>query len=1391
MMSTDGSKRAQFRTLLFLLLSTIVATSFPGTSFAEAPYPIVFVHGLYSSANVWVDANPDVAGDQGIVPHLLSLGYTDGGVINFALGQGDELADVSILSESVESNSGDLWRINFDATSVPHSNEAAIFLQAKALQLAIDRILGLTGREKVVVVGHSMGGLAGALYLVGGPDIAPSSTFYRGNVAKLVTLGTPFGGSFLANLADITWKTDSTAIRDLAQNTLSHRNVFLFGGNESQVSNEFYKDVNCDGDGGQSLVRGLREYSEAEWPADVDLFWVVGRWVNLSDCVVEEVDQYLTFGERKPVRARHSLNCPTVDGTDCSEPMAFDVIIEAMDEPGDIDRAWKVSTPSSIRGFLTSHENPGVDYDVYRIDVVGAGRLQASLTDISVPDTSLRLLDATGDPCAGSCAALGDSGTLTVWRDVVAPGGATFYLEVAGWVEPSNAALSLVQNACDPDDTDCPNCRHPYRLNVNSGIGSSTVQLSASPTLVTLGSSSLLTASVKDPAGQPVAGVGVTFSTGYLGSFSGCSGPRSACVTTTNAAGVAQVSLSSNIPGAASVQAQASTGGVSTTTIEFRPGTLFASASPNPVQVEMPSVITVAVRDGAGSSVGAGVPVTFRTSFPGIFSGNGAGNPSPQTVYTDASGETWIRFTGTATGTAYLTIEVPNTDGTVLPLEIAAPTSDITVHFAVGFAGGTSSSSDFELETLVVDAGGAPIVGEHVTFTASRGSLLSTSCNTGPTGVCDVTLRVTSSGEVTATATARGVTTATTFYAQVGLPSCSDMVPVRTLTMGSAEAQGVAYSPDGTVLVASDWNGNVKAWNTSDGSLKWSKTTRDNRATHVSMSPDGTKVLVNHDDGQDVFSVSNGSLICSADIASGEEAVNGVFVSNTSHFHGSDGTSTNPPQLYRHASLCGGGSSVMTMPGSDDFQEDGHMDFSSAKNWIAFGSHEGNLYVRNASTGGSVRTEAVTAGSDDGFDVDFSADGSKLLAVGWRVVKVYNTSSWSASGYNASTLGDWIYGAKFIDGDSKIALGGRGQVEILNAVGGSCFRKATINGYGLEIDWSASRKEMAISTSTGRVQIFKPLEFDIQPPVISIFTPTANQQTNQSALTTTGHVEDNYSVTVFKINGTSAVLDANGNFSSSLTLVEGLNTITYYAEDSSGNGRTETRQVTLFVDRAAPVVSATTVLPTSGLAGTVFTLETHVVDGDSGVQSVTATIRDGASVQVGSPISMTHISGDLYRGSFYSSASPVGFYTVDIRAVDTSAQANTRVVSAATGFEVEPPPALSRSPGSLDFGSVATFADRTLTVTNTGGGVLYGSASTSPPFSVVSGSSYALQRGQSVQVTIRFTPKTVGAMAGNVALTGGGGGSVSVTGYGDVPAGIFSDGFESGSTSSWSSTVSP
>lgn len=86
------------------------------------------------------------------------------------------------------------------------------------------------------------------------------------------------------------------------------------------------------------------------------------------------------------------------------------------------------------------------------------------------------------------------------------------------------------------------------------------------------------------------------------------------------------------------------------------------------------------------------------------------------------------------------------------------------------------------------------------------------------------------------------------------------------------------------------------------------------------------------------------------------------------------------------------------------------------------------------------------------------------------------------------------------------------------------------------------------------------------------------------------------------------------------------------------------------------------------------------------------------------------------------------------------------VVAIGTGQVAPGVPVCELSSTRLEFGIVAvgSSADRTVTVTNTGGGVLNGSIGPCDPFSIVGDPSFSLAGGQSKVLTVRFSPPQAG-----------------------------------------------
>lgn len=155
------------------------------------------------------------------------------------------------------------------------NNEAAATKQGYALKQTIAAVLAANPtKDKVILVAHSMGGLAAREYLQrtdnnGNPRWWIDANTSDGHcVKKLVTLGTPHRGSNTLELI----KPDGDDVKDQKLNTVPNFSscalrdlrynydyqvpaLFLYGGLESSITNDYDSyDVNCDGDEDDMII---------------------------------------------------------------------------------------------------------------------------------------------------------------------------------------------------------------------------------------------------------------------------------------------------------------------------------------------------------------------------------------------------------------------------------------------------------------------------------------------------------------------------------------------------------------------------------------------------------------------------------------------------------------------------------------------------------------------------------------------------------------------------------------------------------------------------------------------------------------------------------------------------------------------------------------------------------------------------------------------------------------------------------------------------------------------------------------------------------------------------------------------------------------------------------
>jgi hypothetical protein len=181
------------------------------------------------------------------------------------------------------------------------------------------------------------------------------------------------------------------------------------------------------------------------------------------------------------------------------------------------------------------------------------------------------------------------------------------------------------------------------------------------------------------------------------------------------------------------------------------------------------------------------------------------------------------------------------------------------------------------------------------------------------------------------------------------------------------------------------------------------------------------------------------------------------------------------------------------------------------------------------------------------------------------------------------------------------------------------------------LDLAGNKKELALT-----------LNVDTIAPVLAITSPTGTgtYYTNNATLKISGKVTDTNAVT---LNGGAITIGTDGNFTQTVTLVNGNNVITIVAKDIAGNEATWTR--TFVLDTVAPKVTITS--PKNGLVT------------NQASQTIVGTIDDlAATIKQGS----TNVTNT--NGSFTTSYTLVaGANTITVTATDMAGNVGTATIT--------------------------------------------------------------------------------------------------------------------------------
>ncbi|MEM1041106.1 MAG: T9SS type A sorting domain-containing protein [Bacteroidota bacterium] len=495
--------------VLALLLAAAPALAQPA---GDCPYPVLFLHGYTGSQESWVPFTNEptvnaIWGPRAGVFHAVLNAYENEERIAGPDGVLDTPDDDVLVQFANEDNAlapGCLYASNFENfwnenpsnplieinsgdspggffASESDSNEESGFKQGYTLGRMIGRVLAANpGKEKVVLVGHSMGGLVGREYLQRREGGVPRWWVEPGEagghrVAKLVTVATPHRGSNLfgnpfpfadSTAADSTVQRDDTpdinssATRDLRYNYFcffcSSPGPYLFGGDEGNGFGWHTDDINGDGDDNDVItginIRGQSQGFGDAWdgttdnpamplPTDVRYTWITSDVGTSGDLVVDLQRQWLYSGsvpvpsDGTPYRMTDTL---LTDRFHLDLQEDTDTVIRGLDEGDYPAFAYDIAPGTTYAGTATvrSVQVPdGVrttDPDWYRVQTTG-GAATVTLEPSAGLGGRLDFYDiapgsyATGDASLGVDFAPGTA-SLAI-PDVVLPAG-TYFVRV-------------------------------------------------------------------------------------------------------------------------------------------------------------------------------------------------------------------------------------------------------------------------------------------------------------------------------------------------------------------------------------------------------------------------------------------------------------------------------------------------------------------------------------------------------------------------------------------------------------------------------------------------------------------------------------------------------------------------------------------------------------------------------------------------------------------------------------------------------------------------------------------------------------------------------------------------------------------------------------------------
>ena len=587
------------------------------------------------------------------------------------------------------------------------------------------------------------------------------------------------------------------------------------------------------------------------------------------------------------------------------------------------------------------------------------------------------------------------------------------------------------------------------------------------------------------------------------------------------------------------------------------------------------SSLTATLKDSDGT------PVSGAEIYFGIWEGDGILDPYQQTVFTDSQGKAYAVFWPVEHGD--VTIGATVMDGGPLPpLPMATTTIGVTdclydIDIVVQLVSKGDDWSKYNVEVQLSDkvTGNPPDFDVEVTLLSElddqTAGLFENSDNpysamTNSYGRMDADLTVSESGTYQITANADGTVMAVNAYLLVGSPP--SLNPVRTIEVPQQRDVRAEWHPTNLnqALLAVDYR-QLYFYDPLTGRTQCQVRDKDLvDVQEASYNDDGSTVAFFYADGQVDFWNSEGCFK-----ASDIDVVN---------------------------------------------DHDQSFDFSPDGSYVAFITHAGDsLHVYHAQTGAHLKQ---VASDDHDKMVRFSPDGAYLAVTaeyttgeaGW--LTVYQTSNWSEKFTSMAPDNVGYHGIGWSPTSQKCAIGDdEGNIHIFDIVSGTIEQTIPVTNKLIDgADWSPDGKYIAVASASkglaflidadteqtlselphsnvlsvdwspdslmlitggkggtdyrGAAKIWAPL--DDQYPIIENLHPTSGSQTIEPVVMLTGKITDDTKLLstelfVNEISLGSFSLDSDGNFSKTIDLNIGVNSIAIYATDLSNH--VSSQQITI------------------------------------------------------------------------------------------------------------------------------------------------------------------------------------------------------------------------------------